>query len=186
MVGLGENLQGLGGHDVGRFREIFIRNFFPASAMYAKAWEFLGLRQGSKTVLEYVANFTELTLFGDDYVATDMAKVRKFEDSLKLSIWGKILGLLLQDMDSMVSIAMAIKREIDDAWSIRDAGASEKRKDDQPSLSSRKKQKTSTPRGRPVQGRDYKGQGQGRGVSQAGPIICYHCQQHGHVRRDYP
>ena len=33
----------------------------------------------------------------------------------------------------MVSIAMAIKREIDDAQSIRDAGASEKRKDDQPS-----------------------------------------------------
>ena len=29
---------------------------------------------------------TELAHFGDDYVATDMAKVRKFEDGLKLSI----------------------------------------------------------------------------------------------------
>ena len=33
-------------------------------------------------MLEYVAKFTELTRFGDDYVATEMAKVRKFEDGL--------------------------------------------------------------------------------------------------------
>ena len=37
-------------------------------------------------VLEYVAKFTELAHFTDDYVATDMDKVRKFEDGLKLSV----------------------------------------------------------------------------------------------------
>ena len=37
-------------------------------------------------MLEYVAKFTDLVRFGDDYVATDMAKVRKFEDGLKFSI----------------------------------------------------------------------------------------------------
>ena len=52
--------------------------FFPTSARYAKSREFLGLRQGSMTVLEYVAKFTELAHFGDDYVATDMDKVKKF------------------------------------------------------------------------------------------------------------
>ena len=50
------------------------------------------------TVMEYVAKFTELARFNDDYVATNKAKVRKFEDGLKLSIRGKIAGLLLQDM----------------------------------------------------------------------------------------
>ena len=70
------------------------------------------------TVRKYVARFTELACFGDDYVATDMAKVRKFEDGLKLSIRGKIMGFLLQDMDSMDRAAMAIEREIDDARSI--------------------------------------------------------------------
>ena len=60
------------------FRGLFISKFFPASARYAKAREFLGLRQGSMTILEYVAKFTELARFGDDYVATNMAKVRKF------------------------------------------------------------------------------------------------------------
>ena len=52
--------------------------FFPASARHAKAWKFLELKQGSMTVLEYVAKFTELARF--EYVAIDMAKVRKFED----------------------------------------------------------------------------------------------------------
>ena len=36
-------------------------------------------------MLEYVAKFTELACFVEDYMATDMAKVRKFEDGLKLS-----------------------------------------------------------------------------------------------------
>ena len=71
-----------------------------------------------------MANFTELARFADDYVATNMAKVRKFEDGLNLSIQGKIVGLLLQDMDSMVKTTMAIEMEGEGAWSIRDAGAS--------------------------------------------------------------
>ena len=32
------------------------------------------------TVMEYVAKFTELAHFVDDYMATYMAKVRKFEN----------------------------------------------------------------------------------------------------------
>ena len=65
------------------------------------------------TVMEYVSRFTELASFGDDYVATNMAKVRRFENGLKLSIRGKIMALRLQDMDSMVGIALAIERERD-------------------------------------------------------------------------
>ena len=65
-----------------------------------------------------------------------MAKVRKFEDGLKLSIRGKIVGLLLQDMDLMVKIAMAIEREVDGARSIRDVGAKDKRKESHPFSSS--------------------------------------------------
>ena len=80
---------------LGDFRELFMSKFFLKSARYAKASEFLGLRQGSMIVLEYLAKFTELARFRDNYVATDMAKVMKFEDVLKLSIWGKIAGPLL-------------------------------------------------------------------------------------------
>ena len=138
------------------------------------------------TVLEYVAKFTELARFGDDYVASDMAKVKKFEDGLKLSIRGKIVGLLLQDMDSMVRTALAIEREIDDARSIRDSGAGDKRKEGQPSSSSGKKQRTSVPRGFSRQGSGFHGQSQIKAPSQSGPVTCYHCHQPGHVRRNFP
>ena len=47
------------------------------------------------TVMEYVAKFTELARFAYDYVAKYMVKVRKFENVLKLSIQGKIVGFLL-------------------------------------------------------------------------------------------
>ena len=68
--------------------------YFPVTARHAKAREFLELKQGSMTVMEYVAKFIELARFVDDYVAINMAKVRKFEDGLKLSIPGKIVGFL--------------------------------------------------------------------------------------------
>ena len=56
--------------------------YFPATARYAKAQEFLELKQGAMTVMAYVARFTELAHFADDYVATDAAKVRRFENGM--------------------------------------------------------------------------------------------------------
>ena len=74
------------------------------------------------TMLEYMAKFIELAHFVDDYVATDMAKVRTSEDGLKMSIRGKIMELLLQDTNLMVKTTMAIEREVDDALNIREVG----------------------------------------------------------------
>ena len=71
------------------FHDLFMGKNFPDTAQHAKAREFLELKQGTMTVIEYVARFTELARFADDYVATHMAKVRRFENGLKLSIWGQ-------------------------------------------------------------------------------------------------
>ena len=84
------------------------------------------------TVMEYVAKFAKLARYVDDYVATDLTKVRRFENGMKLSIRGKIMGLRLQDMDSMVGTTLAIEREIEDSRSMRDTSAGGKRKGDQP------------------------------------------------------
>ena len=69
--------------------------YFSATTRYAKAQEFLELKQGAMTVMEYVARFTELARFTDDYVATDATKVRRFENGLRLSIRGSVVGLRL-------------------------------------------------------------------------------------------
>ena len=108
------------------FHKLFMGKYFPTSARHAKSREFLKLKQGTMTVLEYVAKFFELARFVEDYVATDMAKVRKFKDGLKLSIRGKIVRLLLQDMDLMVKIAMTIEREVDDTRNIQEVGFKDK------------------------------------------------------------
>ena len=94
------------------FQELFMGKYFPYTARHAKAQEFLKLKQGVMTVMDYVARFTELARFADDYMATDMAKARRFENGLKLSIRARIVGLRLEDMDSMVGIALTIEREI--------------------------------------------------------------------------
>ena len=132
--------------------------YFPDTARHAKAQEFLELKQGAMTVMDYVARFTELARFADDYVATDMAKVMRFENGLKLSIRARIVGLRLQDMDFMVGTALTIEREIEDARSTRDADVSSKRKESQSSSSLRKKQRASSSRG--FQSRGHRGQGQ--------------------------
>ena len=95
MVGLGQDLEGLRGNDLGRIHELFMRKYFPVTARHAKAREFLELKKGTMNLMEYVAKFAKLAHFSDDYVATNMAKVRKFEDGLKLSIQGKFVGFLL-------------------------------------------------------------------------------------------
>ena len=77
------------------FQELFMGKYFPNTAHHENAHEFLELKQGTMIVIEYVAIFTELAHFTDDYVATDMAKVRRFENGLKLSIQGRIVGLCL-------------------------------------------------------------------------------------------
>ena len=73
------------------FHDLFMGKYFPNTAHHAKAQEFLELKQETMTVLEYVARFTELARFVDDYVAMGMAKVRRFENGLKLSIRGRIV-----------------------------------------------------------------------------------------------
>ena len=113
--------------------------YFPDTARHVKAQEFLELKQGTMTVMEYVARFTEQARFADDYVATDMAKVRRFKNGLNLSIRGRNVGLRLHDMDSMVRTTLTIEREIEDAQSTRDEGVSSKRKESQSSFSSGKK-----------------------------------------------
>ena len=105
------------------------------------------------------------------------------------------MGLLLQYMDYMIKIAMAIEREIYEEKIIRDAGVSGKRKENQFPSSSGNKQRTYASRGFQRQGRNSKGQGQDqspqdgrhfRAPSPSEQRVCFQCHQPGHFRKDCP
>ena len=63
-------------------------------------------------------------------------------------------------------------------------GTSGKRKESQSSSGSGNKQKASNSRG--FQSHGYPIQSQVRASSQAEQVMCFHCQQPEHLRRDYP
>ena len=73
----------------------------------------------------------------------------------------------------MVGTALAIEREMKDVRGIRDVSAGGKRKEDQPSSSLGKRQRTYVPRVPQVQG-------------QSGPMTCFYCHQPGHMKWDCP
>ncbi|XP_028110669.1 uncharacterized protein LOC114309174 [Camellia sinensis] len=68
----------------GRFLELFYDKYFPQSVRDKKVTEFETLRQGSKTVAEYEAQFAELAQFVPHMVDTDYKKARKFEGGLRV------------------------------------------------------------------------------------------------------
>ena len=84
----------------------------------------------------------------------------------------------------MVGTALTIEREIEDAWSTRDVSPSIKRKESQSSSNSGKKPRASSSCG--FQSRNHPGQGKIRVAAQARRMVCYHCQQPRHMRRDCP
>ena len=112
------------------FHELFIGKYFSAKARHVKAQKFLELKHGTITVMGYVAKCTELAHFVDDYMATDMAKVRRFENGLKLSIREDCktppIGHGLHGRDDFDHR----EREIEDARSIQDTSSSGKKSED--------------------------------------------------------
>ena len=83
-----------------------------------------------------------------------------------------------------VRTSMTTEGEVDVMRGIQDMGVGTKRKGDQPFSSSGKKQKASGLQG--FQSPGYPGQGQARVARRAGQMLCFHCQQREHIRRDCP
>ena len=66
-----------------RFREVFFRRYYSDSTREQMVSDWLRLKQGSKTVDEYEAEFNRLLRFaGVGYREDEMMKVQKFQDGL--------------------------------------------------------------------------------------------------------
>ena len=65
------------------FKEIFLSCYFPTSICEQKEQEFLYLKQGSMTVMQYDQKFRKLARFAPGLVATEKERVKRFILGLK-------------------------------------------------------------------------------------------------------
>ena len=89
------------------FRTAFRRSHVPASLMRLKKKEFLSLKQGHRSVTEYLYEFNHLARYALGEVATDEAKQEKFMDGLSEELQDKLSIVDFSDFQTLVDKAIA-------------------------------------------------------------------------------
>ncbi|XP_042455224.1 uncharacterized protein LOC122039864 [Zingiber officinale] len=74
------------------FRDAFERQYFPATFCLARRQEFLNLKQGDRSVMEYNAEFCRLAEFYPHLVAQDYDRMQQFTQGLAAYIRIRMLG----------------------------------------------------------------------------------------------
>src|SRR6266540_4086436 len=98
------------GHKVvwAEFREAFRAYHVPSSIMKIKLREFLALKQGSKTVREYVQAFNHLSRYAPNHVDTDEKKRECFLEGMTPKLRSR-LGRRFESFNEMVDDAIAME-----------------------------------------------------------------------------
>lgn len=97
-----------------RFKEVFFDKYFPPCMKNEMEMKFLGLRQESLSVSEYLSKFLELSRFAPHQVDTEARKCQRFQEGLKPQIRGRVSLLELEQFDKLVGKARIAEREYED------------------------------------------------------------------------
>ena len=93
-----------------KFSEALRAKFYPMHLQKQKQKEFLTLRQGNLSVMEYASRFTELSRFASEFVATDRMKILRFEEGLAPYIRNQLVGQHVQTSQELYELAAEIER----------------------------------------------------------------------------
>ena len=88
------------------FRTAFRRAHIPAGLMKLKKKEFLSLKQGRRSVAEYLYEFNHLARYAPEEVSTDEAKQEKFMDGLSEELQDKLSIVDFPDFQTLVDKAI--------------------------------------------------------------------------------
>jgi len=91
--------------------------YYPRDVKRAKKQEFLRLKQGQMSIMEYAARFNELSRFAPNQVATEEMKMDHFEQGIKGPIKQMIAGHVFTSFPEMYQRAVKI------AWVIEETEA---------------------------------------------------------------
>ncbi|XP_028118913.1 uncharacterized protein LOC114316456 [Camellia sinensis] len=95
-----------------RFLEVFYEKYFSDSLREQKASEFIHLRQGTVTVVEYESKFTQLAWFATYVIPTEARKARKFEARLDPKIKDRLEVLKLPTYAAVVDREYIVEKGI--------------------------------------------------------------------------
>ena len=99
----------------GEFDQIFQDKYFPESVRDRMKADFLALRQGSTTMVEYERRFIELSCYAMDFISTEANRAKLFEQGLRPTIREKLVALKIRDYGDMVDRAALVERDIEDS-----------------------------------------------------------------------
>ena len=91
------------------FQQAFRTAHVSAGAMSLKKHEFRNLRQGNRTVGQYVDDFSKLACFTRDDVATDVAKQEKFLKGLNDELSMQLMVATFTNYQELVDRALMIE-----------------------------------------------------------------------------
>src|SRR6266542_886185 len=93
------------------FSAAFRAQHIPSSVMKIKLREFMALKQGSKTVREYVQAFNELARYAPNHVNTDAKKKEYFLEGMRPNLRSR-LGRRFEDFNQLVDDAIAMEEDL--------------------------------------------------------------------------
>ncbi|MQM19620.1 hypothetical protein Taro_052627 [Colocasia esculenta] len=95
------------------FVRLFRAKFFPEHVQDKMEQEFLSLTQGSMTILEYEARFSELSKCAPHIVADEHRKEKKFVMGLRPSLRTRLVAFNHRTLDEALSMACRLDGEIE-------------------------------------------------------------------------
>jgi hypothetical protein len=96
------------------FREEFEERYYSWEHRKEKEQEFLDLRQGDLTVLEYERRFQDLAAFASTYLPTEHHRVERFRDGLRRELRMILIAMQFQSVRELVRATQGMERVIRD------------------------------------------------------------------------
>jgi hypothetical protein len=97
------------------FREEFEERYYYWEHSREKEQEFLDLRQGDLTVMEYERRFQDLAAFASTYLPTERHRVERFRDGLRQEMRMILIAMQFLFVRGLVRVAQGMERVIMDA-----------------------------------------------------------------------
>jgi hypothetical protein len=103
-----------------RFKKEFDNRYFPRIVREAKAREFMGLVQGSMTMAQYAAKFSQLSRFVLYLIPDEEKKAKKFERGLNQKIQNWVMCLEVKNFVELVNKASIAEEYLKETTNLKE------------------------------------------------------------------